>query len=193
MDVTILLFDGFDELDAIGPYEVFQSAARYGADSSASLVTLEPTDRVTARNRALIEPHGTLEEETDLLLVPGGGWSDGDSPGVRREYDDGAIPETLAAYHERGIRVGSVCTGSLLLAGAGLLEGQPATTHHTALEDLGELGADVREERVVDNGGVVMAAGVTSGIDLALYLLDREHGAEVADSVARELEHERAI
>jgi transcriptional regulator GlxA family with amidase domain len=193
MNVAIVLFEGFDELDAVGPYEVFQLAGRYGGDLSAELVTLEPTERIVARSGMRVEPDGTLDgADVDLLLVPGGGWND-DGPGVRVEYDRGEIPDRLAQYHTEGTAVASVCTGALLLAKAGLLDGRPATTHHTALEDLRELGADVVEDRVVDDGDVLTAGGITSGFDLALHIVARECGESVADSVARELEYERAI
>ncbi len=193
MTVKILVFEGFDELDAVGPYEVFQLAGRYGCDMSAELVTLTPTDRVVARSGMRIEPHGTLEDSVaDLVVVPGGGWND-DGPGVRVEYDRGEIPESLARLHAEGMTVASVCTGALLLAKAGLLDGRPATTHHTAVADLRELGVNVVEERVVDDGDVLTAGGITSGFDLALHIVARECGESVAESVARELEYERAI
>lgn len=193
MNVAIVLFDGFDELDAVGPYEVFQLAGRYGGDLSAELVTLEPTERVVARSGMCVDPHSTLDKaDPDLLAVPGGGWND-DGPGVRVEYDRGEIPETLARYHADGVPVASVCTGALLLEKAGVLEGRPATTHHTAMDDLEELGVEVRETRVVDDGDVLTAGGITSGFDLALHLVERECGESVAESIARELEYERAI
>jgi transcriptional regulator GlxA family with amidase domain len=136
-----------------------------------------------------IEPHGTLEDSVaDFVVVPGGGWND-DGPDVRVEYDRGKIPDILARLHAEGETVASVCTGALLLAKAGLLDGRPATTHHTAVADLRELGVNVVEERVVDDGDVLTAGGITSGFDLALHVIVRECG----DSVAHELEYERAI
>lgn len=193
MNVELLLFEGFDELDAVGPYEVFQLAGHYGCDMSAELVTLTPTDRVVARSGMHIEPHGALEDfEADFVVVPGGGWND-DGPGVRVEYDRGEIPKALARFHAKETTVASVCTGALLLAKAGLLDGRAATTHHTAVADLRELGVNVVEERVVDDGDVLTAGGITSGFDLALHVVARECGEGVADSVARELEYERVI
>ena len=192
MRVDILLFEGFDELDAIAPYEVFRLAARRdGID--ARLVTATPTDRVEARSGLRVEPDGTLPDSPDAVVVPGGGWNDPDAPGVRREYDRGDLPELVADAFASGATVASVCTGAMLLAAAGLLENRPATTHHTALEDLRETGCAVREARVVDDGRVLTAGGITSGLDLALRLVERECGREVADSVARELEYEREV
>jgi transcriptional regulator GlxA family with amidase domain len=191
---AILLYDGFDELDAIGPYEVFQSAGERGAEMSAELLTLEQTERIEASHGLRVEPDGVLGDvDADMLVVPGGGWSDHGSPGVRAEYEDGAIPEAVAAAHAGGTTVASVCTGGMLLSKAGLLSGRPATTHHTALADLRGTDAEVREERVVDDGDVLTCGGVTSGIDLALGVVERECGSAVAEAVARNLEYERAI
>ncbi len=184
----VVLFDGFDELDAIGPYEVLANGARAGADLETRLVTLEPTAVVTASHGLRVGPDGVLGEP-DLLLVPGGGWTTGDG-GVRRVVERGRLPDAVAAVHEAGTTVASVCTGAMVLEAAGLLEGRPAITHHGAIDDLAET-ADVTDARVVDDGDVLTAGGVTSGLDLALWLLEREYGANVADRVAREMEHER--
>jgi transcriptional regulator GlxA family with amidase domain len=85
----------------------------------------------------------------------------------------------------------SVCTGAMLLAAAGITDGRPATTHHTALDDLRASGAEVIEARVVDDGDLMTAAGITSGIDLALYIVEQEAGVEIAEKVADEIEYER--
>ena len=193
MRVEILLFEGFDELDAIAPYEVFGLASRRSDALDARLVTLEQTDIVEARSGLRVEPDGTISESPETLLVPGGGWHDSGEPGVRREYERGDIPEAIADRFGSGATVASVCTGSLLLEAAGILDGRPAATHHTAREDLREMGVDVREDRFVDDGRVLTASGITSGFDLALHLVERECGADVADSVAGELEYERVI
>ena len=186
--VEILLFPGFDELDAIGPYEVFENGAAMGANLKTRLVTLEPTGLVTASHGLRVEPDATLGDP-DLLVVPGGGWSTGEG-GVRRVVEDGTLVEAVTERHENGADIASVCTGAMILAEAGILEERPAVTHHVALEDL-EVYADVTDARVVDDGDVLTAGGVTSGIDLALWLLEREFGADIAASVAREMEHER--
>ncbi|MFC4249746.1 DJ-1/PfpI family protein [Natribaculum luteum] len=184
----VVLFDGFDELDAIGPYEVLANGARAGANLETRLVTLEPTAVVTAGHGLRVGPDGVLGEP-DLLLVPGGGWTTGDG-GVRRVVERGQLPDAVAAAYETGTTVASVCTGAMILEAAGLLEGRPAITHHGAIDDLAET-ADVTDARVVDDGDVLTAGGVTSGLDLALWLLEREYGANVADRVAREMEYER--
>jgi transcriptional regulator GlxA family with amidase domain len=182
MRIEILLFDGFDDLDAFGPFEVLTNGGL-----ETRLVTLEPRDVVTSSHGARVVPDGVLGEP-DLVLVPGGGWND-PGPGARTEAERGAIPAALAARHAAGGRVGSVCTGAMLLASAGLLRGRPAVTHHSALDDLRAAGADVREdERFVDDGDIVTAGGVTSGIDLALHLVSQARDEATAAAGAREIE-----
>jgi transcriptional regulator GlxA family with amidase domain len=189
MDVEILLFEGFDELDAIAPYETFRSAS---GPIDARLVTPDPADTVEAKSGLRVEPDDTVSASPDALLIPGGGWND-HGPGVQHEYERGEIPELIADRFESGAVVASVCTGSLLLAAAGVLDGRPAATHHSAREDLREMGVDVRTDRFVDDGRVLTASGITSGFDLALHLVGRECGPDVADSVARQLEYERVL
>jgi transcriptional regulator GlxA family with amidase domain len=184
--IDIVLYEGFDELDALGPYEVLRNG---GLD--ARLVTREPAETVTGSHGAVLRPHGVLAGDADLVLVPGGGWNDRSAQGARAEAEDGALPRRLAELHAAGTPLAAVCTGGMLLAAAGVLEGRPAITHHGAIEDLRASGAVVVEERVVDDGDVLTAGGVTSGIDLALHLVGRARGRRVADAVAREMEHER--
>jgi transcriptional regulator GlxA family with amidase domain len=184
----IVLFDGFDELDAVGPYEVLANGAEAGASIGTRLVTLEPTDRVTASHGLRVEPDGTLGRP-DLLVVPGGGWTT--AGGVRAAVEDGALPEAVRERYDDGATIASVCTGAMVLAEAGILEGRPAATHAVAVDDLAATAATVIDERVVDDGDVVTAGGVTSGIDLALWLLEREFGAGIAAQVAAEMAHER--
>ncbi|CAI50647.1 PfpI family protease [Natronomonas pharaonis DSM 2160] len=193
MNVDILLFDGFDELDAVGPYEVLRLAGRHGGDIAARLVTVEGVAAVEARNGLRVRTDGHPDDNADLLLVPGGGWNDSDAPGVRREHERGVVPEFIADRHADGVTVASVCTGAMLLAKAGLLDGRPATTHHTAHEDLSDAGANLRTDRFVDDGDVLTAGGITAGFDLALAIVEDHCGADIAAAVATELEYERAI
>ncbi|WP_053947534.1 DJ-1/PfpI family protein [Halolamina sediminis] len=193
--IDVLLYDGFDELDAVGPFEVFQNAAREGADCTVSLVTHEPRERVVASHGLDVGTDGTLadpgkEDAPDLLVIPGGGWAAGEG-GVRREYDAGDLPEAIAEHHAAGTTIASVCTGAMLLERAGVLGDGPAITHQSAVEDLRDAGVEVADARVVDTGQVVSAGGVTSGIDLALHLAEREFRTEIAASVATTLEYER--
>ncbi|WP_247730561.1 DJ-1/PfpI family protein [Halovivax limisalsi] len=202
---SIVLFDGFDELDAIGPYEVFETAAEFGADIDTALVTTAARDRVTAGHGLRVEADGVLAtpgasaELPDLLVVPGGGWTSDDGA-VRRVVDAGDLPRRAAELHAAGVTVASICTGAMILAAAGLLDARPAVTHRDALADLANAGAEIpaaAEPRDaspvigVDDGDVLTAGGVTTGIDLACWLVEREFGADLAESVATELEHER--
>jgi transcriptional regulator GlxA family with amidase domain len=139
----------------------------------------------------VLKPHGTLPERLDVLIVPGGGWSDRAPQGAYAEAERGNLPQAIASLHAAGTTVASVCTGGMLLAASGVLTGRAAITHHAALEDLRGSGARVVEARVVDDGDVVTAGGVTSGLDLALWLVERYLGADLAAKVADELEYER--
>ncbi len=192
MNAEIALFDGVDELDALGPYEVLSNGAAAGAPLSVTLRTLSEPRTVTGSHGARIESHGTLgETDPALVVVPGGGWNDRDETGAWAEAERGALPEHVAQAAARGATLASVCTGAMLLARAGLLDGRPATTHHGALADLRETEATVVEARVVDDGDVLTAGGVTSGLDLALHLLEREFGSETARAVEHGMEYER--
>jgi transcriptional regulator GlxA family with amidase domain len=210
VQIAIVLFDGFDNLDAVGPFEVFGHARAHGADIDVGLCTLDGQTPVVSSHGLAVQPDGVLpvpargtaaEEAStdqsagdgvpDLVVVPGGGWVGGAETGARAAVEDGTLPEALARLHDRGGTVASVCTGGMILAAAGLTDGRPAVTHHGALEDLRASGADVVDARVVDDGDVVTAAGVTSGLDLALYLLEREFDPGLAAGVAETIAHER--
>jgi transcriptional regulator GlxA family with amidase domain len=190
MRIEIVVFDGFDEMDAIAPYEVLRTAAALGAPIEAELVGAHGAATVTASHGLRLVVDRGPSEAPDVLLVPGGGWFHG--AGVRDEIERGDLPRVMAAAHEAGSIVGSVCTGAMLLAAAGLVEGRRATTHHEAIEDLRGAGAEIVEgARFVDDGDIVSAGGVTSGLDLALHLVERVAGQSVADQVASEIEYER--
>lgn len=192
MHVEILLYDGFDELDAVGPYEVFETAGAFGVDCGARLVTLDEREAVTASHGLRVGVDGTLDSNpSNVLLVPGGGWSDPAEPGAGMEARAGAVPDAVAAHADRGGVVAGVCTGGMLLARAGVLDGRPAVTHASALDDLRAMDVDVRDARFVDDGDVLTAGGVTSGLDLALHLVERECGRDAADRVAEEIEYRR--
>lgn len=191
MKLAIVVYDGFDDLDALGPFEVFSHARKQGADLDLGLYTLAEQGTVETSHGLRLEPDGVLPSDPDLLVVPGGGWSTRKNASARGEAERGELPAAIEATYDDGAIVASVCTGGMLLARAGLTDGRPAVTHHSALEDLRESGADVVEARIVDDGDVLTAGGITAGIDLALYLLDREFGSGVADAVAETMEYER--
>jgi transcriptional regulator GlxA family with amidase domain len=188
MRTEILIYDGFDELDAFGPHEVLVTA---GFD--VAMVAHGAPDRVVASQGAIVVPHGEPSDQAELLVIPGGGWTRRKSQGAWAEVQRGVLPKMIAERHGAGAKIATVCTGAFLAAAAGLLEGRQATTHHSDLDDLVEMGVDViRDARVVDNGDVLTAGGVTSGIDLALWIVEQEKGREAADAVAGEIEYRRS-
>ena len=192
MNAEILLFDGFDELDAMGPWEVLAGLASVREDVRARLVTLEGERDVRADHGAVVRAQGALSERPDVVLVPGGGWFDRTPEGAWAQVQRGDLPAAIAARHAAGSTIASVCTGALLLARAGILEGRRATTNPGALDDLRGAGAiEVLEARVVDDGDIVTAGAPACGIDLALHLLERYGGPDVAAAAARELQYER--
>ncbi len=193
MRFDIALFDGFDELDALAPFEALRRAAELGADFETRLVALGSAGEVTAFYGLRVAVEGMLEvgERPDVVLVPGGGWNHRGQRGARAEAERGDLPAALRRLHERGVILAGVCTGAMLMAAAGVLKGRAATTHHLALDELRASGAEVIRCRVVDDGEVITAGGVTSGLDLALWLVERFASPAIAAAVEARLEYER--
>lgn len=191
MNLEILVYDGFDELDAIAPFEVLKNASRPDSvDLEVRLVVEDgPRDVVAAHGLRVAVDHDI--GSPDLFLVPGGGWNNKTSSGARAEFERGSLPSTIARLHAAGTTIAAVCTGTMLLTAAGITKGRPAVTHHGAIEDLRDSGAEVVDARVVDDGDVLTAGGVTSGLDLSLWILERYFGAAVAVSAERRMEYER--
>jgi transcriptional regulator GlxA family with amidase domain len=188
--VAIVVFDGVEELDALGPYEVFSVARQAGADLDVRLVTYDEADEVRAAHGLVFHPQGRLDEGADVVVVPGGGWSNRADRGAWHVAQEGQLPKQLARLHQLGTTIlASVCTGGMLLAAAGVLKGRRAITHADAVDELSASGARVVEARVVDDGDLVSAGGVTSGIDLALHLVQRIAGAEVRAATEQEIEY----
>lgn len=193
MRFEIVVFDGFDELDAIAPFEVLENARQAGADFEVRLVSWTGVREVTAAHglRISVETADEYSPRPDVLIVPGGGWIARSPVGARGEAERGHIPKRIAELHAAGTTIAAVCTGGMLLAAAGLLGGRAAVTHQGAIEELRATGANVVEARVVDDGEIVTAGGVTSGLDLALWLVERFAGREIVERVEREMEYER--
>ena len=191
MQIAIVVFDGVDELDAIAPFEVFGNAQQAGADLDVRLCTLDDTDEITASHGVRIGVDDRLAAlDPDLLVVPGGQWGARGETGAWAEAERGDLPAAIADLQEAGVDLASVCTGGLLLARAGVTDGRPATTHASAREELRMSGADLVDARVVDDGDLVTAGGVTAGLDLAFHLIRREFGLEIADRVASQMEYD---
>ena len=193
----VVVFDGFDDLDAIGPLEVLteagfptrvvRPAGHATTVHSAHGLVIDVDAELGAAHHDAARP---LPDATpDLVIVPGGGWLDG-GPGVRDQCE-GGLPAAIAALHDAGTVVASVCTGAMLLGRAGLLSGRPAVTNRNALEDLAAAGADVRgDARVVDDGSIVTGGGPAAGLDVAIRLVARFAGDEAGRQAAARLEHE---
>jgi transcriptional regulator GlxA family with amidase domain len=207
MRAQIVLFDGFDPLDVIAPYEVLSAGARVtDGPVEVELVSAEGAREVPSglgtlclRATARLQP-----QQADLIVVPGAAGrlphenpddneaTEDSIPVILGRTLDTALPALLKEALDRpGLTVATVCGGSMVLAMAGLIEGRPATTHHLGLDLLGATGTTPIDARVVDDGDLVTGAGVTSGLDLGLYLLERELGPRVALAVEKLFAHER--
>ena len=172
---------------------MLRNAEEQGADLHATLVGLHGAGEITAAHGTRIVVERGVSGRADMVVVPGGGWNSRAPQGARAEAERGDLPALLRREHARGSTIAAVCTGGMVLAAAGITRGRRATTHHLALDELRRSGADVVEARVVDDGDVLTAGGVTSGIDLALWIVERFAGEDIANAVAAEIEHERAV
>lgn len=193
MLIEILVFQGVDELDALGPLEVLRNAAAAGAGFEVRLASLHGETEITGGHGLRFSVDGRFDSvrRPDILIVPGGGWARRAAQGAWGEAQKGDIPAAIANVHQSGTILATVCTGAMLVASAGLLNGRRAITHHSAVEDLRKSGAEVVTARVVDDGDIISAGGVTSGLDLGLYLIERFANPELAEQVARSMEYER--
>jgi transcriptional regulator GlxA family with amidase domain len=186
MRIEIVVFDGFDALDVVAPWEVFARAAAIDPGLDVALVRIGDTTTVTAAEGLQMHVEERLGTP-DALLVPGGSWVAATDTGVRKEIQRGTLPRIIADLSNSVSWVASVCTGALLLGEAGILSSRNATTNPAATEALSHYGAIIHPNRVVDDGNVVTAGAVTAGIDLALWLVERESGRETTAAVARAL------
>ncbi|WP_033337656.1 DJ-1/PfpI family protein [Catenuloplanes japonicus] len=188
--VRIVLFDGVEEQDFIAPQEVFSLAGWYSARpvDTGYMVLGRPRLITAAFGTEVRVARGWRPEEADVIVVPGGGRPG--EPGIWAEIGGGALPRALAAARRPGLTVTSLCTGAIILAAGGLVTGRPCTTHTVAKAELAARGGVVKNARVVDDGDLVTAAGITSGIELALHLVARELGADVAIKVEEALEYQ---
>ncbi|WP_245854356.1 DJ-1/PfpI family protein [Micromonospora wenchangensis] len=188
--VRIVLFDGVEEQDFIAPQEVFSLAGWYSSRKidTSYMVLGRPRVITAAFGTRVTVDCGWRPEEADLIVVPGGGRPG--EPGIWAEINSGALPKALAAARRPGLTITSLCTGAIILAAAGLVTGRPCTTHTVAKKELAARGGVVKNARVVDDGDLVTAAGITSGLDLALHLVARELNADVAVQVEEALEYQ---
>ena len=180
MDIAIPIFEGITALDAIGPYEVLSRLP----GARVRWVAVTPGQYRTDKHLAMVadEPLSAVPRP-EIILVPGGF-------GTRALLTPNPLLDWVAKAHETTQWTTSVCTGSLVLAAAGVLKGLEATTHWMAMDQLGALGARPVSRRVVEQGKVVTAAGVSAGIDMALTLAARIAGPAVAQAIQLGIEYD---
>jgi transcriptional regulator GlxA family with amidase domain len=192
VNIGIFIFDGAEELDFAGPYEVLTQWAQQAAEEREILVftVARSTDPVRCAHglRVLPDYAWGVAPALDLLLFPGGR--------VRQFLEDAETLDWVRSVRETGALMTSVCTGAHVYASAGVLENRPATTWFGALDSLVEIDPTIelrREDRFVDSGEVVTSAGVSAGIDMALHLVARLDSPERAESVRRYIQYETPV
>lgn len=187
--IAIALFHQAEELDWAGPWQVLSSwALNWPGDDVRVTSVGDTTDPIQCAKGLQVVPHTTWSalESPDVLVYPGG-------RGVHAQLRDEAALDRLRSFAQAGCLVTSVCTGSLALAAAGLLRNRPATTHWRHLDRLVEIEPTVQlrpDDRFVDDGNIVTAAGVSAGIDMALHLVARLHSFERAAEVRRGMQYD---
>ena len=187
--IAVALFDGAEELDFAGPWEVLAAWATQWPDDGIEVFTVaRSTEPVACAKGMRVLPDQTWESAPpiDVLVYPGG-------VGTRRDLGDPVTLDWLRRLRDGGTLMTSVCTGALVFAAAGLLRDRPATTWWGALDRLAELDPtlEVRaDDRFVDSGEIVTAAGVSAGIDMALHLVARLHSVERAREVRRYIQYD---
>ena len=181
MDIAIPIYDRFTALDAVGPYEVLSRLP----EARVQFIAAEPGPYQTDNGMLSLVAEARLEDvpSPDVIVVPGG-------LGTRALLEDERMLGWIRTAHETSKWTTSVCTGSLLLAAAGVLDGLEATTHWLELDLLGRLGAKPTGRRVVEQGKVITAAGVSSGIDMALVLASRIAGDQFAKGIQLLIEYD---
>ncbi len=184
--VCILVDDGVEELDFVGVYEVLadvRKVSNYSID--VEVVTFHRRNVVKCRNGLVVVPHRVTKDfsECDVLVVPGG------KDFVKKALNDEQLLNAIRGFHGQGRLIASVCTGSLILAKAGILRDRKATTHHLRMNMLRELGAIPVKQRVVVEGNVITAAGISASIDLGLKLIEILRGRELSNLVAKYIEY----
>jgi transcriptional regulator GlxA family with amidase domain len=185
--IGIAVWDGVEELDFAGPYEVLTAWAYFANGREVRVETVAAhTGEVRCAHGLRVLPDRAWDDvgELDVLVLPGGN--------AGTQVEDERVLERVRRLSGNGTLMTSVCTGALILAAAGLLDGRPATTHWGALEALGEYkDVEVRPDaRFVDDGDVITAAGVSAGIDMALHLVARLDSRERAQQVRRYIQYD---
>jgi transcriptional regulator GlxA family with amidase domain len=188
MRIAVAVFEGAEELDFVGPWEVLAAWRFLYPDDVEVVMVGETIAPVTCAKGMRVVPETSWDElgEVDVLVYPGG-------RGTRPQLGDEKIRTRLRDVKQRGTLMTSVCTGALVYADAGLLDGRPVTTYWSAFDELLPLGRDIAarpDERFVDDGDVITSAGVSAGIDMALHLVRRLGSPEKAREVRRYIQYD---
>ncbi|HDR7897413.1 DJ-1/PfpI family protein [Bacillus pacificus] len=193
MKIQIVLFDGFGELVSFAPFEVLNRAIEEGAPFTVEFVSSEPKQEVTTSFGVTVQLHDFLrmDNRPDLLIVPGGGWNHKAKHGARKQAELGTLTKMIREMHNEGTIVAGVCTGGMLLAASGILNDKKATMHHLAQSEMNKYGAELLPYRIVDQGAIITARGVTSGIDLGLWITEKFASSKIAAAVEYRMEYER--
>ena len=184
LTIGVLLFPQVEELDFVGPFEVLSYINKIQPASTKVMLIAEAAEPVEAFNGMRVIPDVTLANcpQLDILVVPGG-------KGRYTAMKNTAIQEFIQRQAQKAKYITSVCTGAFLLAEAGLLKNKKATTYHTAFAELAAYSVQVLSQKVVREDNIITAAGVSSGIELGLYLLKEEFGVALAQEVADKIEY----
>lgn len=189
--IGIFLFDGVEELDAVGPWEVLATWCAFWPQDGWRVVTfsVDGGEVAAAKGMRMTPDHSAADVgPLEVVVHPGG-------RGTRPQLEDPAHLDRVRAWADAAEITTSVCTGSLVYAAAGLLADRPATTHWASLDHLGRLDDSIEvrpDDRFVDDGDVITSAGVSAGIDMALHLVVRLAGPERAAEVRRYIQYDPA-
>lgn len=184
INIQMLLYNRFENLDLFGPFDVFALAEKLQAPLHASLVTLDGASEVVSFQGVSVKPTGSYDPSADIFFIPGCAliW---DSVQIE------GLAEALPHWQQPGKTLVADCTGTLLAAKTGILKGRNANTLHLAADALGRYGVNVIHARVVDDGNLITSGGITSGIDLAIWIIERFLGNALALQIEQIMEYER--
>ena len=188
-NVAVLIYDNVELLDFCGPYEVFSvTGKRDNLNLFNVYIVAEQAAPILTGNKVSINPHYDFEScpGPDILVIPGG-------LGSRKEMDNRALLDWITGVSQKAELVLSVCTGALILAKAGLLKGLSATTHHNAISLLKEIAPDTTvydDKRFIDNGRIILSAGISAGIDMSFYVVAKLLGEKQALETAFHMEYD---
>lgn len=182
--IGIVIFPQVEELDFVGPFEVLSYINKVQSNSTKVLLIAPSLDPVQAFNGLRVLPDVTLQDcpPLDILLFPGG-------KGRTQWMKEPSMQNFIQKHHENVTYLASVCTGAFFLAEAGVLLGKEATTYHSAFDELSRYGVNVVSSKVVQDGKIITAGGVSSGIELGFYLLRELFGVNIAQEVAQKIEY----